>query len=163
MASITTTAKIVGMDEFARNINALGQNIGKEVLQKATLKAISRWKQRAKELAPVHHRVHVVGKRGKEKLIAPGNLRRMIKVKKLREFKGAFSKEARYGIIVTKDAWYWKFVEFGVPAYGISARPFLRNTFKEMAPHAFTALVEEARVYIARQQKRGRISSSVTI
>lgn len=163
MASVTVTGKIVGMDEFAKNINALGHNIGKEVLQKATFRAVARWRDRAKELAPVHHRVHVVGRRGREKVIAPGNLRRMIKVKKLREFRGQFSKEARYGIIITKDAWYWKFVEFGVPAYGIAARPFLRNTFAELAPQAFTALVEEARKYVARQQKRGRISSGVVI
>lgn len=163
MASITTTAKIIGMDDFARNLNALGQDIGKNVLQKATFQAVAKWRERAKQLAPIHDKIHVIGRKGKQRLIAPGNLRRNIKVKKLREFKGTFSKEARYGIIITKDAWYWKFVEFGVPAYGIGPKPFLRNTFAEMAPQAFTDIVTEARAYVAKMQKRGKISRSVRI
>lgn len=163
MASITTTGKIVGMDDFARNLNALGQEIGKNVLQKSTFQAVAKWRDRAQQRAPVHDKIHVIGRKGKQRLVAPGNLRRNIKVKKLREFKGTFSKEARYGIIITKDAWYWKFVEFGVPAYGIGPKSFLRNTFAEMAPQAFNDMIAAARAYVAKMQKRGKISSSVRI
>lgn len=166
MASITTTGRIVGMKEFADNINKLGQDIGKKVLQRATYRAILKWRDRARQLAPVSSAIHVSGRKSKfggydyRKLITPGNLRRNIKVRKLREFRGQFSKEARYGIIVTRDAWYWFLVEFGVPAYGIPPKSFMRETFQFEHQFAFMSIVDEARDYIYKLQRKGDIYMS---
>jgi len=61
--------------------------------------------------------------------VTPGNLKRMIRVRVDKSRTRGYA--VTYEVYVkNKDAWYWKFVEFGTVK--MSAKPFMRPAFETM-------------------------------
>lgn len=152
MPSSVRTSKISGMEDFNRFIQALKKDLGKKALTRGTLRATQKWRDKARELAPSSGIVHVIGRRGKRRVVSSGNLRKSILAKKLRGFDGAFGTEVRYGIVIKESAFYWRWVEFGSSTQ--SAQGFLRKTFAEEADGAFEIVADEARKFVVAYAKR---------
>ena len=124
-------------DKLAKNILSGAIREGAKIIQK-----------RAKEYAPVSVAPHILRsyKSGLFKKfestrmgvwVLPGNLRRMIRIKVDRSQSRGY--KISYEIYVkNKEAWYFKFVEFGTSKMQAAngGKGFMRPAFEDMKEHA---------------------------
>lgn len=159
--------EIKGIREISDALKGLPRDLAQKVLNQATRKQVVNWQKQAVALAPISKSErtitvrHVVSKRGKlftttRHIRVPGNLRRSIKVKKMKPTGNSFTEqEARYGIKILGRAFYWKWVEFGSihnPPLG-----FLRATFAALSETSLLSVAGDCRKGIAnyfRQVKK---------
>ncbi len=56
---------------------------------------------------------------------------------------GGAKKDDGKPVLPGGDTWYWRFLEFGVPARGIPAKPFLRAAAMENVGKVYTAVSDK--------------------
>ena len=49
------------------------------------------------------------------------------------------------------DTWYWRFLEFGVPAHGIPAKPFLRNAAQGKEGEIHQATLKKLKEFLEKE------------
>lgn len=150
MAGEMVTVEVHGLAELDRALAQLPQEVAGRALQAAVNSAARVIGDEAERLAPVGKEAHRVGKGKKARLVQPGNLKRGIRVRKLR----GTDFEAAAVITVSRAAFYAKFVEFGVPEHAIPARPFLRPAFDTRGAEAIAVLKERLAKRIASAARR---------
>lgn len=117
-------------DKIARNILAGAIRAGAVVIQ-----------NEARSRAPASDKPHKLGKGSRAVIINPGSLKKAIKVRSApRKSK---QMPITYWVYVSKNNWYWKFVEFGTSK--MPSQPFMRPAFDEKKNDA----VEKIREYLA--------------
>jgi len=117
-------------DKLARNILGGAIRAGAVVIQRE-----------AKELAPRSEDFHILGKGSKRILIAPGHLKRNIRVRLAPRKQRDVPITDR--VYVRRLAGYWKFIELGKSGY--PAASFMRKAFDTMKEKA----LERVREYLA--------------
>lgn len=137
--------KLTGADEAAKTLRGLADGMGKKILDKVTRNEVKKWAEAARQKAPLGTKAHKVGRKNKE-LVQAGNLRRNIKVKKLRIERYFKATDSHFGIFIPRIAFYWMFYEFG--AKNVTRRSFLRPAFDENANQSLVTMASEAKNFI---------------
>ena len=159
MAGGYLSMKVTGFADLKADLAILGDKITKRIVAAAVRDASKIVVKAAKARVPTAKKPHFFypyvrsGRAGRKKtrhlvakgprgsrlaertLIQPGLVKRSIGIKK--DKRGGRGQIAYYvGPIKKKgkgyagDPFYWKWIEFGVPAHGIPARPFMRPAFQ---------------------------------
>jgi len=142
--------KIEGLDAFSKALRALPQNIAKNVLRGAVNAGATVIRQEAVRRAPEYHGEVSKGHP------PPGTLKKAIYQKQIRELsditRQTFFVGVRHGASAgkkgstgreTRDAFYWRFVEFGTVK--MPAQPFMRPAFEAKKVEA----MERIKQYLA--------------
>lgn len=142
--------EIIGLSALEQKLMKLPDTLAKNILQDAIKQGAKVIQKQCIEFAPKSIEPHLLKsyssslfknfKTSKSAVwVLPGNLKRMIRVKvdnsKSRGYKITYEVYVK-----NKEAWYWKFVEFGTSK--MIGRTFMRSGF-EMAKVAAIATVEE--------------------
>lgn len=136
------TGQVRGAKEVAQLLRRLPTDLAARGLDTGVRGGIRKWQAAAKRLAPIWLGAppeldpgpHRVGRKkgGRSQMVTPGNLRRNIKIAKVRSPSQLKGIESRYGLYIQAIAYYWRFVELGTSK--MAAKPFLRPTFDSLAP-----------------------------
>lgn len=126
-------AKIEGLKELSRQLEQLGKELGTKTLRNATRAAMVPTHKKIQALAPVGKKAH---KTYKGRLVAPGFLKRNIKLKS----------SSRKGIITASiaakdEAFYGMFLALGTKK--ISAKDFFFRVFANDRPRIEAELVRQ--------------------
>lgn len=147
------TVEVTGLSE----VRAALQDLSKAVVGKALADAVRAGaaviRDEAKRRAPVGSVPHYVGRKAKGRLVKPGNLRRQIRMKRVRGDRLS----ATYKIGFTGLGFYGRFLEFGTAK--MSARPILRPAFESKKHEAVAVIKERLARNIERARKRVREAS----
>lgn len=127
--------QIDGLSDLEVAMLGFSDKLAKQVLSGAIRAGAVVIQKQARKYAPKSTKPHLL-KSKKQKIgtwIIPGNLKKMIRVKV--DKSGTRGYKISYEVYVkNKDAWYWKFVEFGTSKmYG---RTFMRSAFETMKEEA---------------------------
>lgn len=148
VVSLTTT----GMPELARRFAKLESDLKFKVAGASINAGAQVIKKYAISFAPQSVRPHVLG-RGSKEIVQPGNLKRNIFVRKLKEPENGLT--AEYVLSVRrgsgkagKDAFYAGYVEFGTVK--MPAHPFLSPAFQIGASDAVDAVRDQLAKLIAK-------------
>ena len=139
------SVQVQGLDQLAKALRELPQRVARNGLRAAVYAGAKVIRDEAKLQAPV-----ATGDLGPNQP-PPGTLKRSVIMKQIPELSGAqkqtffvtvrqgkkYRKQGKKGNL-SKDAWYWRFVEFGTVK--MSARPFLRPAFDMKKHEAVTAI-----------------------
>lgn len=124
--------ELVFSDEWLtlhQRLGTFGKKVAKLVTVKALKKTATVMRDSAKEKVSQSNEVHKLKVKGVYVEISPGNLKKEIRLRKLRQ-QGLDRSEIAYQVYVKiKLAWYAKFVEFGTSK--MAAIPFMRPSFEE--------------------------------
>jgi len=135
------TVQITGLADLEKKLESFTDRIAKNILAGAIRAGAAVIQKEAREKAPVSGDFHFLGKGNKRVLIAPGHLRKSVRIRlaprKQRDV------PITYWVYVSRRAWYWKFVEFGTSK--MSARSFMRTAFDLKKTEA----LEKVREYLA--------------
>lgn len=142
--------KVEGLDEFCKALRDLPQNIAKNVLRGAVNAGATVIRQEAVRRAPEYHGDVSKGHP------PPGTLKKAIYQKQISEqssvTRQVFYVGVRHGAtagkkgskgFLSRDAFYWRFVEFGTSK--MPAQPFMRPAFEIKKVEA----VERMKQYLA--------------
>ena len=152
--------EVLGLKELELRLSELPEKLKTRVLAQSLQSGAQLIRAQARENAPVSVAPHILKsyasamfKTFKSKRMGvwllPGNLRRNIKVK--RDLSGTRGHAITYEVFAkNKDAWYWKFIEFGTRK--MSAQPFMRNAFETQKG---SAVLEVAAQIETRMQSEG--------
>ncbi len=167
------TIEISGLKEINEALKGLPIELASKVLDQATRKQMTVWRDVAAQQVPVGHEVSVKStqKRGVDKkgnlfsrqqfIHTPGTLRRSIKVKKIKsaaEGGSITGQESRFGLKVLGKAFYWKFIEFG-SVHNQPPKPIFRNTFAALAELSLRRIADDCAKAIERyfrKQNKGK-------
>ena len=152
--------EVLGLKELELRLSELPDKLKNRVLAQSLQSGARLIEAQAEENAPVSIAPHILKsyasamfKTFKSKRMGvwllPGNLKRNIKVK--RDLSGTRGHAITYEVFCkNKDAWYWKFVEFGTRK--MAAKPFMRPAFETQKG---AAVLEVAAQMEARMQSEG--------
>jgi HK97 gp10 family phage protein len=152
--------EVLGLKELELRLSELPEKLKTRVLAQSLQSGARLIEAQAEQNAPVSVAPHILKsyasamfKTFKSKRMGvwllPGNLKRNIKVK--RDLSGTRGHALTYEVFVkNKDAWYWKFVEFGTRK--MAAHPFMRPAFETQKG---AAVLEVAAQMEARMQSEG--------
>lgn len=103
--------EVTGIKELQQKINEMEKAVGKKIVRQSLQAALKPMLNAARANAPRGKKEHFTQKKGrKNRLVAPGFLKRNIKLKSLkRRDKGRVA----YGIWATGEAWYGQLIETG--------------------------------------------------
>lgn len=155
MARGEITLQIKGLDEIKKRLAKLPAEISQKVLDKSVRAGVVEWQKTAQQKAPQHDQVHVTGRKGRRFVVTPGNLKRSIRVKKMKSAKFALSQESRYGIVISNRAFYWRWIEFG--SRNSVRQSFLRSTFDNMATASINQIAADCQKFIERYFAKGKV------
>ena len=113
--------EISGMRELSKKLSAIAQETDPKLVGQALRAAMTPMLNEARANAPTGKEAH---KTYKGRLVAPGFLKRNIKLKKLR---GRDKARIAYGIWAEGEAWYGQLVEAGTKR--IRANPWLGRAY----------------------------------
>ena len=155
--------EILGLKELELRLSELPEKLKTRVLAQSLQSGAQLIRAQARENAPVSVAPHILKsyasamfKTFKSKRMGvwllPGNLRRNIKVK--RDLSGTRGHAITYEVFAkNKDAWYWKFIEFGTKKNpSPKGFGFMRNAFETQKG---SAVLEVAAQIEARMQSEG--------
>lgn len=117
------SAKIDGLKELEEALGKLPEELGEKVLQRTLFAAAGSLKKEAAAKAPQGQLPHWVGRKAKGLRVEPGNLRKAIRLRRMRKV----DRGAAIEMYVAKRAFYAYFWEFGTSK--MRAKPFLAPTF----------------------------------
>lgn len=150
-----STVQISGLTELNQALNELPQRLARNVLRGSVAAGAAVIRQEARRRAPRYEGRVAVGHP------PPGTLKRAIYSAQARRLSGLLQQVYQVGVVSgkrakvgqakagkTKDAYYWRFVEFGTVK--MAARPFLRPAFEAKKMDA----VEAIRAYMAQRIPR---------
>jgi HK97 gp10 family phage protein len=152
--------QVDGLRALEEKLMQLPDRLAKNILQGAMREGAKVIKNRAVDYAPMSVEPHIlrsyasaVFKKFETKKmgvwILPGNLKRMIRVKT--DKTGSRGYKISYEVYVkNKEAWYWKFLEFGTSKKAAvnNGRGFLRPAFEDMKAFAVAAIEQKIRLGI---------------
>lgn len=150
--------QIEGLRELEQRLAQLPQNLERKILVHATQAGARVIQKEAVQLAPMSTAPHILKSYASALFktytpsefgtwIRPGNLKRMIRVKidKTKSRGYAITYEV---YVKNKEAWYWKFVEFGTSKMS-DQHKFMRPAFEAMKEAAIKEV--EAQIYARLQ------------
>lgn len=109
--------KIEGADELLKMLKRVPANVGKKHMRRAIRQGITLVRQTIKATAPVRSSAGQRGVRRGQTQSRPGRLRRLVRVRARRGKRGYLKVSLFYPTEGTSDnpknAFYWRFVEFG--------------------------------------------------
>lgn len=140
-------SRIEGLAELAKSLRAMPEDLSKNALRAAVRAGAATIREEAKAKVPV----------------ATGKLRSAIYLKQIREASSRLSqvffvgvrsgpkrrRNKKTGAIekdYSRDAWYWRFVEFGTRF--MAARPFMRPAFERRKEAAVAAIAAKLKARI---------------
>jgi HK97 gp10 family phage protein len=140
---VETEVTITGLKELQTALRQLPKEIQGKVLAQSLREGAKAIIKDAKTRAPRADSPHFVGK-GKE-LVEPGNIARNIQVKRVKntDSTATVSIGVRSKGKGGKNAFYWRFLEFGTQF--IAARPFMRPAFESKKMDAANAIKDALR------------------
>lgn len=121
--------KIEGLAELQAELLQLPDKVGNRVLQSALTSAALPIMKNAQDRVPIAHQAYKLHWGG---IANPGWLRQHIIRKKVRSSKN--SAEVIITIKDQRDAYFWRFIEFGTSK--MTAQPFMRPAFEAKASEA---------------------------
>ena len=161
--AVKITVTVRGASEVAALLKRLPKELAAKGLDAAVRGGTVKWQQEAKRTAPVwlgappelQAGPHRVGRKsgGRSKMVNPGNLRRNIRVAKIRGPAQLRGIESRYGITIPAAAYYWRFLEFGTSK--MRAKPFLRPTFDRLGQAALADVAFAGSKWIDKYLRSG--------
>ncbi len=133
--------KISGFSELEQAMQQFPIRVEKNIASGMVRAGAVVIQKEASQRAPVSEGPHLLGTGSRKVWIAPGSLKKGIKVRKapVRMSKGMVT----WWVYIRKSLWYWKFVEFGTQK--MTARPFIRPAYESMK----MAAIERMRQYAA--------------
>lgn len=150
------TIRVDGLAELGAKLRALSDDVRYKIARAAANAGAQVIKKEAQTRAPIGTVPHKVGKKGN--IVPPGNLRRNIYVKRLplsqRKHTEDFIVAVRQGGKSGKDAFYWRFLEYGTVK--MAAQPFMRPAFSNKKQQAAEAMRERLRQRIQKAERTGR-------
>lgn len=163
----TQIIELLGLKELEKRLSEFVPKLERKILVQSMQAGARTIQKEARELAPVSVKPHILKSYASSLFkkytpsefgawIRPGNLRRMIRVKIDKSQSRGYA--ITYEVFVrNKEAWYWKFVEFGTEKWPLSEvvsgnRPFMRTAFENMKEIAIKVVEEEIR---ARLESEG--------
>jgi HK97 gp10 family phage protein len=139
--------KVEGLSELLKALSELPKELHKGPLRSAVSAAAKVVQDQAKLNAPVDS----------------GVLKRSIYRTRSRQGSSAVQEMAVVGIRHGKkyqkrgqDAWYWRFIEFGIPSRQVAARPFMRQAFDNTKQKQLDMLSERLKKAISRAAAKVR-------
>lgn len=120
MSGEVVTVQIHGLVELERALLQLPEEVAGKALQTAVNAGGRVIRDEVMVRAPVGTVEHWIGRKSKNKRAQPGNLRKLIRSRRMRESRYS----ATVAITWSGNAFYGKFKEFGT--YKMKAEPFLR-------------------------------------
>ena len=139
----TGTISITGLSALEKRLAKLPDKLARNVLAGAIRAGAVVIQKEARQLAPVGTLPHRLGKGSKAIEIAPGSLKKGIKVRKAPRKLADFT--ITYWVYVSKKLWYWKFLEFGTVK--MARKSFMRPAFDTQKERA----VEAVRDYLDKR------------
>jgi HK97 gp10 family phage protein len=160
-----------GFRELEQNLLQLGAEVHERGVKRMMSRAAVPMRDDAKRRAPVL--------KAPDARRTPGTVRDAIKIwrkrvtryavtyyvgvrglsrKAVRTFKG--ENKGKSSADNSRDPFYWRFVELGVPSRGIAPRPFLRQAFEAQKMEAVRVALDEGRAFIRRirfKRLRGKV------
>lgn len=152
--------QVLGLREFENTLRQLGPDIARKAIRSALMAAAKPIKEEARARAPTLSepskwrrpnaiKVHVIAYMKTRDTVYirvrnrgdPGRAR-------------AEGKRLRRGQTSPDNPWYWWRVEFGTPAHGIPARPFMRGAFAAKKGEAIEQFKKLIRGNIKRVLKK---------
>lgn len=169
----TSTVHVAGLEQLQRALLELPDAVARKALRRAVAKAAQVIKQQAKALAPryVGPSPRSKGPLGQTQP-PPGTLQRQMKVAFRPRESGLHRAKYVVGVLhgkrqrsvsvrkggrsatVNRDAYYWRFVEFGTAH--MAARPFLRPAFAQKKSEAVGTIREVLAEQISAEAARLR-------
>lgn len=140
----TGTIQITGLADLEKRLLDFPDKIARNILAGAIRAGAVTIQKEARQIAPTSTEPHAVGKKGQKNYIEqvqPGHLKKNIKVRLAPRKSRTVPIE--YWVYVSKQAWYWRFVEFGTSK--MAAKPFMRSSFDSQKEVA----VERIREYLS--------------
>lgn len=148
MGGEVVTVQVHGLEELERALMQLPEEVSGKALQTAVNAAGRLIKQETQDRAPVGTVSHWIGRKSKNKRAEPGNLRKYIRMQRLRNSK--FS--AAVAITWSGNAFYGKFLEFGTRY--MKAQPFIRPAFDARSNDAVELLKKRLALRINAAAKK---------
>lgn len=142
-----------GLDALERGLLALPEAVAGRALASAMYAGMGVLRKRAQEYIPVGSVPHYIGSKAKGRLVQPGNLRKQLRVKRLRNQK--FSQ--RLALTFGGDGFYGMFLEFGTA--NMPARPILRPAFDSSKDAMLERFKERLATSIKKQAEKTYLES----
>lgn len=139
-------AEILGMRELSRKISAMAAETSPKVTAQALRAAIKPMLDAARQNAPVGKEAH---RTYKGRLVAPGFLKRNVKLKKLRR---RDKNNVAYGLWAQGEAWYGQIVEAG--RKGRKGNPWLGRAYSAHKDEVLKNFEEQMSKKIIAASKR---------
>jgi len=155
---MATTIKVDGLKELLRDMRALGADMELKVARAGANAGAQVVKKHAIRMAPESTESHQLGVR-KDQIAQPGNLKKNIIVKRLPPAERTVTEQFIVGVRhgsgkVPKDAFYWRFVEFGTVK--MPARPFLRPALASNQQEVIDAMKKRIKARIDKANRSGK-------
>jgi len=142
------SVQVHGLAELERALMQLPEAVAGKALRSALYAGTASIKKEAASLIPTGSTAHYVGRKKKGRLAQPGNLRKGLRIVRMRT--GKYS--AQYAITFSKLAFYGVFHEFGTNK--MPAHPILRPAFDNKKEQALERIKEMLAANIERQRKK---------
>lgn len=149
--------EIVGLRDLEQKLLGFSDKLAKNILQDSVKAGAKVIKDKAVEIAPKSIAPHILQSYASslfknfktQKMgiwVLPGNLKKMIRVKV--DTSQSRGYKITYEVYVkNKEAWYWKFLEFGTSK--MPPKPFMRPAFEQMKESAIAAIEQRIKEGIA--------------
>ena len=138
----TGTIQITGLADLEKRLRGLSDKLAKNVLRGAVRAGAVVIQKEAKAKVPIASGPYLHGRKGIKTWYQPGTLKKGIKIRSAPRGK---AKGIEYWVYVSKNLFWWKFIEFGTSKKG--KRPFMRPAFDTKKEAATTAI----RDYMAKR------------
>jgi len=126
MAEDGASITISGLNELGQRLKIFSDVVANQIVKEAVRTSIKIFRDEAALRAPLGSVEHYLGKGEKKVLLKPGNLKKNIKIKVVKNMpKGTFRFEV---FVKNKEAWYAKFIERGTSK--MAAQPFMAPAFE---------------------------------
>lgn len=142
------TVEVKGLDVLERGLLALPEAVAGKALSQALFAGAGVIRKEAQLRIPVGSVPHYIGRKAKGKLVQPGNLRKQLRTRRIRD--GKFSQ--MLGVTFSGDGFYGMFQEFGTARH--KAQPFLRPAFDAKKDEALQRIRDRLAANIERQSRK---------
>lgn len=146
--SDAVTVQVHGLAALEQALMQLPEAVAGKALHGAVVAGMNSIRKEAVNYIPVGNKVHYIGRKAKNRIAQPGNLKTRLRVLRLKGSK--FS--STYALTFSKLGFYGMFHEFGTSK--MKATPILRPAFDVKKDRALELLKERLAINIERQRKK---------
>lgn len=149
------SVEVHGLAELEKGLLALGEAAAGKALGAAMAAGMGVLRKEAQGRIPVGTVPHYIGRKAKGKLVQPGNLRKQLRVRRVRDEK--YSKRLALTFTLRGNGFYAMFLEFGTAK--MPARPMLRPAFDSAKERMLEKFKERLATSIKKQAEKTYLES----